>query len=37
MKFQDRPRPTGEAARVVWTTYDLPLNPAAGIGTLGVK
>jgi streptogramin lyase len=37
MKFQDRPRPTGEAARVVWTTYDLPLNPAAGIGTQGVK
>jgi virginiamycin B lyase len=37
MKFKDRPRPTGEAARVVWTTYDLPLNPAAGIGTQGVK
>jgi virginiamycin B lyase len=33
MKFQQRPRPTGEAARVVWTTYDLPLNPDAGIGT----
>jgi virginiamycin B lyase len=33
MKFKDRPRPTGEAARVVWTTYDLPLNPDAGIGT----
>ena len=27
MKFKDRPRPTGEAARVVWTTYDVPLNP----------
>ena len=33
MKFQPRPRPTGEAARVVWTTYELPLNPDAGIGT----
>jgi len=34
MKIKDRPRPTGEAARVVWTTYDLPLNPEAGPGTL---
>jgi virginiamycin B lyase len=33
MKFKDRPRPTGEAARVTWTTYDLPLNPDVGIGT----
>ena len=33
MKFKDRPRPTGEAARVMWTTYDLPLNPDVGIGT----
>jgi streptogramin lyase len=33
LKIKDRPRPTGEAARVVWTTYDLPLNPDAGIGT----
>src|SRR6195256_5261302 len=33
MKFKERPRPTGEAARAVWTTYDLPLNPDAGIGT----
>jgi streptogramin lyase len=32
MKFKPRPRPTGEAARVVWTTYELPLNPDAGIG-----
>ncbi len=32
MKIKDRPRPTGEAARVVWQTYDLPLNPDAGIG-----
>jgi streptogramin lyase len=36
MTFKDRPRPTGEAARVVWTTYDLPLNPDAGPGTLGL-
>jgi streptogramin lyase len=33
MKFKPRPRPTGEAARVVWTTYELPLNPDAGMGT----
>src|SRR6516165_1594028 len=37
MKFKDRPRPTGEAARVVWTTYDLSLNPDAGPGTLGLE
>jgi len=28
-----RARPAGEAARAVWTLYDLPLNPDAGIGT----
>jgi streptogramin lyase len=33
MKFTPRPRPTGEAARVVWKIYDLPLNPESGIGT----
>ncbi|MDB5809062.1 MAG: virginiamycin hydrolase Vgb [Betaproteobacteria bacterium] len=33
MKVAARPRPTGEAARAVWTLYDLPLNPDAGIGT----
>src|SRR6266850_6357381 len=33
MKVAVRPRPTGEAARAVWTLYDLPLNPDAGIGT----
>jgi streptogramin lyase/mono/diheme cytochrome c family protein len=33
MKFKPRPRPTGDAARVTWTTYELPLNPDAGIGT----
>jgi virginiamycin B lyase len=37
MKITERPRPTGEAARVTWTTYDIPLNPDAGIGTQGVK
>ena len=33
MKFVTRPRPAGEVARAVWTLYDLPLNPDAGIGT----
>ena len=33
MRFTPRARPTGEAARVVWTLYDVPLNPDAGIGT----
>lgn len=33
MKVPPRARPSGEAARVVWTLYDLPLNPDAGIGT----
>src|SRR5207247_3752508 len=33
MKAVARARPTGEAARAVWTLYDLPLNPDAGIGT----
>ena len=33
MTFSPRPRPTGEAARVVWKIYDLPLNPDSGIGT----
>lgn len=33
MKVPNRPRPTGEAARAVWTLYDLPLNPDVGIGT----
>jgi streptogramin lyase len=33
MTFTPRPRPTGEAARVVWKLYDLPLNPDSGIGT----
>src|SRR5215467_108766 len=34
MKFTPRPRPTGEAARVTWTLYDVPLNPDTGIGTV---
>ena len=33
MTFAPRPRPRGEAARVVWKIYDLPLNPDSGIGT----
>jgi streptogramin lyase len=33
MKVASRPRPTGEAARAVWTLYDLPLIPDVGIGT----
>ena len=33
MKFKPHPRPTGEAARVTWTLYDVPLNPDTGIGT----
>ena len=33
MKFAARPRPRGEAARVVWRIYDLPLNPEVGLGT----
>jgi len=33
MKVAARPRPAGESARAVWTLYDLPLNPDAGIGT----
>jgi streptogramin lyase len=33
MKVAPRPRPAGDAARAVWTLYDLPLNPDAGIGT----
>jgi streptogramin lyase len=38
MKFKPQPRPTGEAARVVWKLYDLPLNPDTGISAIsGVK
>jgi len=33
MKIAAHPRPAGEAARAVWTLYDLPLNPDAGVGT----
>jgi streptogramin lyase len=32
-KIKERPRPTGEAARAVWTLYDVPLNQDVGIGT----
>ena len=37
MKIKDRPRPTGEAARVVWQTYDVPLSRVAGMGARGAK
>ena len=37
MKFKDRPRPTGDAARVMWKTYEVPLNPDSGIASQGVK
>src|SRR5258708_20281243 len=37
MKFKDRPRPSGENARVVWQTYDVPLNPGTGIAVQGAK
>jgi streptogramin lyase len=37
MKFVQRPRPTGEAARATWTLYDVPINPDTGIGSQGVK
>jgi streptogramin lyase len=30
--MRERPRPSGEAARVVYKQYDLPQNPDAGIG-----
>ena len=33
LKITPRPRLTGEAARVVWTLYDLPMVPEVGIGT----
>ena len=33
MKFKIRPRPTGDAARVVFTEYQVPLDPTAGYST----
>jgi len=33
IKIKERPRPTGEAARAVWTLYDVPLNQDVGVGT----
>ena len=33
LKLTQRPRPAGEAARVVWKLYDLPMVPESGIGT----
>ena len=32
LKIKERPRPSGEAAQVVWNTYDVPQNPDAGVG-----
>ena len=32
LTIRERPRPTGEAARVVWREYDMPVNPDAGLG-----
>ena len=33
MKFKLRPRPAGDAARVVFTEYDVPLDPEEGFAT----
>jgi streptogramin lyase len=33
MKYKIRPRPTGDAARVVFTEYQVPLDPEAGYTT----
>jgi streptogramin lyase len=33
MKFKLRPRPSGDAARVVFTEYDVPLDPGGGFDT----
>jgi streptogramin lyase len=33
LKIKPRPRPSGEAARAVFTEYDLPLNPDLNLGT----
>jgi streptogramin lyase len=32
LKVTPRPRPSGEAARAVWTLYDLPMGADSGIG-----
>lgn len=34
MKIKERPRPTGEAARAVWTLYDVPRVDAVGYKSL---
>ena len=33
LKIKPRPRPSGDAARAVFTEYDLPLNPDLNLGT----
>ena len=33
LKIKPRPRPSGEAARAVFTEYDVPLNPDLNLGT----
>ena len=30
--LRERPRPSGESARAVWTEYDMPVNPDSGLG-----
>ena len=37
IKIAERPRPSGEAARVVWTLYDVPRVQGAGAGALPVS
>jgi virginiamycin B lyase len=36
VQIKDRPRPSGEATRAVWTLYDVPRVQGAGAGSLGL-
>jgi streptogramin lyase len=36
MQIKERPRPSGEATRAVWTLYDVPRVQGAGAGSLGL-